>query len=292
MHSSLLSRGLATLVVLIGGCAPRSSATLPAPLPPGIPTDTVATADARVLRLTPGRFRYRLTQHTRIHAEPSTDTTTNVISVAARLLVDVSSLSDSTYDLRISIDSAETTTQGLIPSRVSEQHVSLGHVLQATLTPSKTIVTTQLPDSLCAYSHLVAAARDVLLPQLPARPSFDRNQPRADTTSSILCRAGSRIEVLSTREVRDSRVAMPEVVLTLRGHTELRGGGTLGRDSVAISGSISSSGTAAFLGWSRLPSLVKTQSDALITVRLGDSTTVFRQVSVQEIRQDQTAEPN
>jgi hypothetical protein len=285
MRKPALARLLTAIGVLMAACMPSRSTvpTVTLPLPPTDPTDTGAPRNARRLALIPGRFTYHLVQNATVEAELQPGAAIADLSMRARLLVDVSSDADSIYNVVISIDSLQMTAGAPIPSRAIPELVSLGPVLQASISSDQTTVESSLPDSLCAYGQLVTAARDLLLPQLPVEISAQRLQIRADSTTATTCRAGTRISLLVIRRLTDLGTEPAE--FRVDGKTELTGTGMLGRDSVTVSGSISNQGSALFAGRSRLPSLVRTVSDGLIRTKLGDSTIVFRQKSTQELRE-------
>jgi hypothetical protein len=269
----------------MAACTPSRSTvpTVTLPVPPAERTDTGAPRNVRYLRLIPGHFKYHLVQNATVETEPRADTAMGNLSMRARLLVDVSSDVDSVYNVVISIDSLQMTTDGPIPTRLMREPLSVGPVLRASISTNHTTVESMLPDSLCSYGQLVTAARDLLLPQLPAQISPQPLQIRIDSTTATTCRAGTRISLLVIRQLRDLGTQPAE--FTFEGKTELTGTGMLGRDSVTVSGSISTRGSALFTGGSRLPSLVRTTSEGWITTKLGDSTIVFHQKSAQELRE-------
>jgi hypothetical protein len=253
------------------------------PLPPTVVADTGARTISTDLTRLPGRFEYSLTQTSRVHRPATSDTLSAAIRTTARLLIDVTPINDSTYAIGASIDSLQMATEGSAPSRIGVHPSSLGLVLRASLGPEGGRVESSLPDSLCAYGQLVTLAREVLLPQLPTRMPAQLSGINTDTALTTVCRAGTRIEMLVTRQISNPGAGLSQV--NLQGTAELKGSGILGRDSVAISGSIITRGTAFLTGGSRLPSIVQTESDGLITVRVGDSTSVFRQTSSQRLEQ-------
>jgi hypothetical protein len=277
------NRSAMAAIALIMACTPTGSGLPPVtPIPPTTVGDTGARTVMTDWTLLPGRFEYSLTQTSRVHRPATTDTLSAAIQTTARLLIDVTPTNDSTYAIEASIDSLQMVTEGLTASRVAVHPSFLGPVLRASLGPEGNRVESSLPDSLCAYGQLVILAREVLLPQLATQLAHLSGM-KTDTTRVIVCRAGTRIEVLVTRQISDSGTGLSQV--NLQGTAELKGSGILGRDSVAISGSITTRGTASLTGGSRLPSIVQTESDGLITVRVGDSTSVFRQTSSQRLEQ-------
>lgn len=286
-----LSTVLSVLSVLIGACT-TSGSRAPTVIP-AVPAEAVTTGiteDPRDLNFSAGSFQYRLRQDTKVHTEDSTGTIRSSITTTALLLVDVTSHSDSAYDVIVSIDSLQMSTEGLIPSRSVADISSLGPVLRASFRGNNTTIETYLPDSLCAYSQFVTAARQVLLPPLPIQIKTPLPQVWVDTVSLISCRAGSRIEMLVIQQIRDLRREPQEFALDE--NVELRGVGMLSRNSVMVSGSIQTRGSVSFAGSSRLPSLIQTQSEGSITVQLGNSTLVFQQNSTQHIEQQNPRLPN
>jgi hypothetical protein len=271
-------------IALIMACTPPGPRLPPVtPLPPTAVPDTGARTISTDLILLPGRFGYSLTQRSRVHRPGTSDTLSAAIRTTARLLIDVTATNDSTYVIGASIDSLQMTTEGSVPSRIGAHPSSLGLVLRALLGPEGGRVESSLPDSLCAYGQLVTLAREVLLPQLPTRTLAQLSGIKTDSALVTVCRAGTRIAMLVTRQISNPGVGLSQV--NLQGTAELKGSGILGRDSVVISGSITTWGTAFLTGGSRLPSIVQTESDGLITVRVGDSTSIFRQISSQRLEQ-------
>jgi hypothetical protein len=286
-----LSRVFAVLLVLIGGCT-TSGSRAPTVTPPvlGDTANLGITEDPRDLTFSAGSFQYRLRQNTKVHAEGLADTTPSSITTTALLSVDVISLGDSAYDVTVSIDSLQMSTEGLIPSRSVTAISFLDPVLQAFFRGNKTTIETYLPDSLCAYSQFVTAARQVLLPLLPTRIKTPLSQVWVDTVSLVSCRAGSRIEMLVVQQISDLRREPREFALDER--AELKGAGMLSINAVTVSGSIRTHGSISFTGGSRLPSLLRTESEGSITAQVGDSTMVFQQTTTQYIEQQETRLPN
>jgi len=291
MRKLTLTPSVAVIGVLVAACTPSRSTvpTVTLPYPPTERTDTGAPRNVRYLTLIPGHFKYHFVQNATVEPEPRTDAGMGNLSMRARLLVDVSSDADSIHDVIISIDSLQMTTDGPIPSRPMRELLSLGPVLQVSISTNQITVESTLPDSLCSYGQLVIVARDLLLPQLPAQITDQPLQMRTDSTTATTCRAGTRISLLVIRQLRDLGTQPAE--FAFEGKTELTGTGMLGRDSVTVSGSISTRGSALFTGGSRLPSLVRTASEGWITTKLGDSTIVFRQKSTQELQEQQPETP-
>lgn len=288
MRNSTLGGITAVVALLISACTPSNPRT--SPVPPPIPTpipDTGVIASTRRLTLVPGHFQYYVLQNATIRTDAVADTMGGGITTTARLVADVSADSDSSYTVVISIDSVQMTSQGAIPSRGIAQVSFLGPVLRASVRARHSIVEMNLADSLCAYGQFVTAARDLLLPALPSQVIIPLPEARVDTMVTVACRAGSRIQMTVVRELKN--FSTDPLELTLQGKTELAGLGMVRDDSVSISGTLTTRGKASFTGEFRLPSLVQTESDGSITVRLGDSVTVFHQRSTQEIRQTRSS---
>ena len=291
MTRQRLRNAFGVLSILITGCT-TPGARAPT-VTPSVPAEAVGvgpTEDPTELSFSAGSFQYRLRQNTKVHAEGSTDTTSSSITTTALLSVDVTSYSDSGYDVTVSIDSLQMSTEGLIPSRSVADISSLGPVLRASFRGNHPTIETYLPDSLCAYGQFVTAARQVLLPSLSIQITTPLTQVWVDTITTVSCRAGTRIEMFVTRQIKDLRREPHEFALDER--TELRGAGLLSRDSVVVSGSITTRGSVSFAGRSRLPSLIQTESGGSIIVQLGNSTIVFQQTSTQHIEQQEPRLPN
>jgi hypothetical protein len=282
----LANRSIVSAIAVSMACAPSRSGLPPVTtVPPNPAADTGATPSAKEFAFLPGHFEYGLAQTSRVHALGSADSISGTVLITARLIMDVARINDSIYEVSASIDSLQTVTGGSIPSRLGAHphHWSLGPVLRAWLGPDGSRVESSLADSLCAFGQLVSLARDLLLPQLPSRVLAPVHSVKTDTARIAACRAGSQLELLVTRQISSPGAEPPQV--NLQGTTEVKGGGTLGRDSVRISGSVTTRGVASLTGGSRLPSFLQTQSEGFITVQLGDSTTVFRQTSTQHLEQ-------
>jgi hypothetical protein len=283
MRSSTLGGITAVLGSLISACAPPASSTttVPPPFPTPVP-DTGGTTGIRHLAISPGRFHYRVIQNTTIETHGVPDTTGG-ITTTAHLSVDVSPGSDSSYRVIVSVDSVQLITQGAIPGRGVGQVSSLGPVLRASIGTHYAVAEAVLADSLCAYSQLVTAARDLLLPQLPLQISTRVPERWVDSATVVSCRAGTQIHMRMVRELTNLRTDPP--TLTLQGTTDLAGSGALREGPVKVSGAIMTRGRISFTRGSRLPSLVETESEGSIIVQLKDSATVFRQKTTQQIQQ-------
>ena len=252
----------------------------PAPLP--LPARTDSVAPAVILRLSQQRARYSFQQTSTIQNLKAQDSAaTGKITTTATLDFVIDSVdSDSQLSFTITADSLQITTEGSIPSpRVIP--LTVGPVLQGSMANGHIVATTALPDSLCAYSQLLNAAFQLILPQLPAEVSLPLSKPVADTITTMSCRAGTRVQLRAHRQLHPS--AQSPLALTLEEQVKLAGTGMLRRDSIVISGVITTTGEIVFQPGSRLPQLIQAYSKGTITIRLADSTTVFEQRSTQEL---------
>jgi hypothetical protein len=277
---------LATPLILFAlgilSCAPRAPVT---PSLPPIPEEARPTAPVKYLVLSPGNYRYRFTQMAEIVADDSgSGATPSLVSTTALFHVGVSRQGDSSFSATISIDSLSITPQGSIPQPPVVQVQRIDSLLQAVLSPSHATSHSQLPDSLCAYASFISTANLILLPELALQLDLTSQKTYSDTARGLSCRAGAHVESLTTRHLRRSLGDLTELALEQR--TDLNGAGLLRQDSVRISGSVLTHGTASFRTDSRLPSLILTTSEGIVTVQLGPNRTVFRQTSNQEIRLD------
>lgn len=288
MHSKSFATTAICLAGVVAACTP---ATIPPPSPtPEKPQAVGPDQPAiRSLYFSPNVYRYRYEEAARITADGSGDTVPNTITTNARILVTVATGADSTIAVSISFDSISITTQGSIPSRGFSQVTSLDSVLLGNFSRASTTVEARLADSLCAYSQFITVARELLLPELLVQIESPGRKVYIDSVTQNACRGGITVKLATIRELRDLSRDPPE--FTIQQQTEISGTGQLRRDSIAVSGSISTRGAATFATANRLPSLVRTESEGTITVRLGNLTTVFRQTSHQEIRLDGLGTP-
>lgn len=238
----------------------------------------------RQLQFSSSIYRYHLEQATQIIASESADTIPSTITTRARILVSVAVEPNSDVEVSISFDSISISTDGSIPSPGLKQVASLDSILLArfSVTEIGTTVETRLADSLCAYSQFIVAAQEVLLPELALRIETPGTRVHVDTGTHKACRGGITLELITVRELRDLSREPPEFMLQQQ--TQIGGSGQLRRDSMTISGSILTRGTATFATANRLPSLIQTTSEGTINVQLGTLTTTFRQISQQQIR--------
>lgn len=272
---------LIAMLELIMACTRVPSAESPDPVP--IPVRRDSVAPAIVLRLPQDSTRYSLRQTSSVRNLKAQDSATsgNLTTTAILYFVIDSADGNGRLSFTITADSLQITTEGSIPShRLVPRRI--GPVLQGSVANGRIIAITALPDSLCAYSHLLTAAFHLLLPRLPAEVSLPLPNPVPDTTTITSCRAGTRIQLQIHRQLHSSKQAA--LTLTLEETVELSGTGMLRRDSITVSGLITTTGEVIFQPDSRLPQLVQTQSDGRVTVRLADSTTVFEQHSTQQLQ--------
>jgi hypothetical protein len=282
---------IAVVASLLATAAPACTTRTPSPAVP-VPIPGLPTADrppVRYLRFSPGIYHYRFQQRTQIDAEGSTDTVPSIISTQATIAVAVTVEADSSVQVIVSFDSISISTQGSIPSRGFSQVSTLDSIIRTRFSHAGIVVEAQLPDSLCAYSQFVSTARELLLPELAAEVQSPGRRVYRDSVSQHACRAGIPIEFVTTRELHNQR--RDSIEFMLRQQTILQGAGMTRRDSLIVSGSISTHGTVSFASGNRLPSVVQTQSEGTIRVRLGSLTTNFRQTSQQEIRLEALGNP-
>lgn len=271
---------VAALTGLIVACAKAPSIESPAAVPPPIRSDSAIPG--AILRLPQDSTRYSLRQTTSVQNLNAQDSATSGNITTTAILDFITDSLDRSGRLWFTIraDSLQITTEGSIPSYRAVPS-RIGPVLRGAVINGYIRATTALPDSLCAYSQLLTAAFHMVLPQLPAELYLPLSEPTADTIIITSCRAGTRIQLQTQRRLRSPRESA--LTLTLEEQVQLGGAGTLRRDSIVVSGLITTTGEVVFESDSRLPRLVEAQSDGRITVRLADSTTVFEQRSTQRL---------
>ena len=272
--------GLITAVLLtVSGCSTSASRTLPLPTLPSDRPDTGLTAGLATLALRAGQFRYDMLHNATLQVEGEADTLQSLITTRGVLVVDVTDSGDSTYMVTVSADSLRLDTQGPAPSPTTIGPIQIGPILQAIFGRTAVTVENQLADSLCSYGQLLSTARELLVPQLPTDGIVSPRANTTDTAITTVCRAGARITSYATRDLTDTRRQPQQFVV--RGRTELAGMGVLRKDSVAVTGSLTSKGNVFFRESLRLPQKVETEATGKIRVQVGDSTTVFRQITTQ-----------
>lgn len=261
-------------------CAKIPTVESPAPLP--LPTRTDSVAPAVILRLSQQGARYSFRQTSTIQNLKAQDSVTsgNITTTAILDFVIDSVDSNGQLSFTVTADSLQIATEGSIPSPRAIP-LTIGPVLRGSTANGHIVAITALPDSLCAYSQLLNAAFQLVLPQLPIEVSLPLSKPVADTITTTSCRAGARLQLHAHRQLH--RSAQSPLALTLKEQVELAGTGMLRRDSILISGLITTTGEVVFQPGSRLPQLVQTHSNGTITIRLADSTTVFEQRSTQQL---------
>lgn len=271
---------LASVVALIGGCTPQVS-PLPAPDPTHLPNPISQPPGVSAYRFSPDTYRYRFQQTADIRGDGPGDSIPSTITTRGVFVVHVTAEPDSTISILVSADSISIASQGSIPSRSRQQIPALDTVITARFSQNGTITSTQLSDSLCTYSHLIMAARELLLPELGLELKIPANHVHKDTVTQHACRAGVIVELETTREIRD--LSRNPAQLALEQRTQIHGAGMLRRDSIVVTGSVTTRGVVQFATTNRLPSSSQTRSDGIITVRLGNTTTTFHQTSTQEL---------
>jgi hypothetical protein len=278
-HSPALT-AIATLASLTMACTgrPGSSPTVdPAPdIPSVVPTPVV-----RQLHILPGTFHYQLSQTGEIRS--SDDTVSSTTTMYAVLRADVAATSDSSFSIIISADSVQTATQGLIPTPRTSQVIAVDSVIHAVLTPTTITLVSSLPDSLCRYSALATAAYEVLLPALPPVIHVPSASIYTDTTLTTSCPAQIPVRNRTIRQIRSSETDPLQFRIT--GETEITGAGVIRRDSLLVTGSVSTHGRVSFNTASRLPAVLEATSKGSITVQLGNTHTTFTQISSLTLRQ-------
>lgn len=277
MHKPALA--LLTLgMTALGACASPAVRIPTTPVVPVPPIDTGGTTPLRELSFAAGRYHYRFIQATEIQAESENPSIpgSGRISTVALLVAEITQDSGSTYRVTVAVDSLQLIREGQVTG-VPIIPLTLGVILEAFVANGRIATATRLPDSLCAYSQFVTLARQLILPQMPNDMATPNSA--ADTMTLSTCRAGTRIGVVAIQELSQDRSQPYQINLHER--IDLAGVGMLGKDSVAISGSMRTDGTAEFDQKLRLPSAVKTNSQGSITVRLGNSVATFRQESRQ-----------
>jgi hypothetical protein len=272
------------LTTLTWGCAtaPPVPPEQPGMLPP---VDSVPRARSRMLTVTPGNAIYEFRQSAEVRPESSIDTTRSTITTEAMLSVVIITQADSTHEITVSVDSLRITASRSPLSRTQSLQslpVSLGPVLRTFLGPQTKTTQALLSDSLCTYGHLVSAAQEIVLLPLPFAVSLSNNAEWTDTSRFSTCRAGVMIETHGVHGIRYSGDQPTE--LDINAVTTVQGAGVVRTDSLTVSGSVRSFGKAHLDRDNRFPILLRTESLGTVTVRLGDSTTVFRQQSTQEWR--------
>lgn len=282
---------VSALTLLLASIACASGGSPPTTVPGlGIPTGiTPEPAEAIRLRFSPGTYRYQFTQTAEITGSSSIDTVPGTITTRALIYAVVTSQADSGFTVSVSFDSVTISTQGSIPPRGTSQLASLGSIVHGIFSPTVASAEIHLPDSLCSYGQLAGVGREVLLPELAFEAELATRKSFTDTTTYRSCRAGITVDVTTTRELKHISRSAGE--MTLEQESTVQGLGVLRRDSIAVTGSVSTRGKVSFNTLNRLPALLRSESHGRIMVRLGNTTTHFRQQSTQEIRLVST-EPN
>ena len=279
----------ASLLATAIGCA-SSVGSPPVVVPSNPQTPVSAETMVRLHSFSPSLYRYRFEQTADIRAQNSTDTVPGSITSRAVFLITVHEESDSSIQVVVTVDSISIMPQGSILPRAVGENLRLDSVLTVKFSATGVVTRNQLPDSLCMYGQFVSAAREVVLPELPPQLHSPAGEVYTDTAVDRTCRAGAEIELTTTRELRDLRRHPTE--LAIRQLTQMQGAGLLRRDSIRVSGSVTSHGTISFATANRLPSLIQTQSTGTIAIQLGSLATVFQQTSAQTIRLEGIESPS
>lgn len=283
MQRNHLTTLLTTLLALAAsGCTTSAIPPTPEPILNVPDTTPSVPVTASYLRFTPGLYRYQFSQTTQISGDGPTDTLPGTITTQALMKAEVTVQPDSSFTVVISFDSIRVNTQGPIPTHQMGQLTVLDSVVRGAFSRTGSSSQVYLADSLCAYSQFVTTAQELLLPQLGFEAPSPMRRSLVDTTTQRSCRAGTNIEMTTIRELRD--VGRNPGEIELRQKTGLHGLGLLRRDSVTVSGSIATRGRVQFATMHRLPTLIQSESEGTIIVRLGSARTHFRQHSTQETR--------
>ena len=290
MRRHTLTFQVAALGTLLANCSPGVQAIPPTQGPIGI--DVKPTADAstaRYLRLSAGLYRYRLTENTHVQLQEAGDTAPGIVRSEALVSVHiVGSDTNSSFTVLVSIDSIRISREGPVPPPSMTPVTRLDSVLRVIFTPQGNVTEVLLTDSLCAYSEFVAIAQDLVLPKIPSEVNLPTNGSYSDTITVHGCRAGTTIKTVSVRTLKNSQRIPAE--LTLQERSIIQGSGLIRRDSLSITGSVSTAGTVIFPAGDRLPLHTNSKSDGLITVQLGSKQSVFRQTSTREVQRDSVIE--
>lgn len=278
-HSPALT-AIATLASLTMACTGRPSSSPTVNPVPDIPS-VVPTPVVRQLQILPGTFHYQLSQTGEIRS--SDDTASSTTAMYAVLQANVAATSDSSFSIVISADSIQTATQGLIPTPRASQVIALDTLIHAVLTSTTLTLVSSLPDSLCRYSTLATAAYELLLPALPPVIQVPSPSIYTDTTLTTSCPAQIPFRNRTIRQIRSSEADPLQFRIT--GETEITGAGVIRRDSLLVTGSVSTRGNVSFITSSRLPAVLETISKGSITVQLGNTRTTFTQISSLTLRQ-------
>ena len=286
MRRHTLTFRVAALGALLANCSPGVQAIPPTQGP--IATDVKSATDAstaRYLRLSVGLYRYRLTGNTHIQPQETGDTVPGIVRSEALVSVRVvGSNTDSSLTALVSVDSIRISREGPVVPPSTTPVVRLDSVLRVIFTPQGNTTEVLLTDSLCAYSEFVTIAQDLVLPKIPNEINLPTNGSYGDTLTIRGCRAGITIETVTVRKLRNSQ-RIP-VELALQEQSIVQGSGLIRRDSLTVTGSVSTAGTVIFPAGDRLPLHVNSKSDGLITVRLGSKQNVFRQTSTLNLQRD------
>jgi hypothetical protein len=265
---------LAGLLSLGMACSPSRSVP-PVVTPPRTP-DPVSVEPSPERRITllvkPDTILYELTQVARFR--PLGSDTVSIVHTRAILSLFIAKQDDSSYEATVSVDSLQVHNEGGSQRPILGRPALLGVILRGQLTAAGQLIQHTLPDSLCTYGHLVAVAEELFTPRLGISVEVRGTETWTDTLHSSVCRTGSRVSVQTIRETRSSLNG--GLTLQSQGRSVLDGRGLLRRDSVVITGDLSVESTTSFRE-ARFPISVTTQSEGNITIRLADSTAVFRQ---------------
>jgi hypothetical protein len=272
---------LAALLMAGEACSPGGSPPVTVP-GPTTPTDVTPQPRTAYLQFKPGTYRYQFTQTANITGSGVGDTLPSTVMTRALIYVTVASGPDSAFAVTVSFDSIAISTQGSIPPRGMNQATMLDSIVRGVFSRTTASSDIHLPDSLCGYGHLGSIGRELLFPELSFEVEAPTRRTFTDNITQESCRAGITIGVTTTRELKNAGRTTGE--MTIEQKSTIQGAGALRRDSLTISGSISTHGVASFATLNRLPTLIRTTSEGKITVQLGNTSTDFRQHSTEEIQ--------
>ena len=283
---------IGVLTALLANCAPGVQSIPPSQGP--VTTDAKAPANMPATeprRLAPGLYRYRLVESTHVQLQELGDTLPGIVQTDALVSVRITpSDGFSRFTALVSIDSIRIRQNSPVPSTSMVPAARIDSILRVIFSPGNNVAEVLLPDSLCAYSQFVTIADDLLLPRIPSEFVMPTNVLYSDTVTVHGCQGGAVVETVSIRKL--SNPEQTPTQLALQRQSIIRGAGSIRRDSLSITGSVSTMGTVTFQAGQRLPLNVRTRSDGMLTVQLGTQLSVFRQTSTRELSRDSTTPPN
>lgn len=273
-----------SLLLAVLGCAgpvPSPAPRPPTPVDPGPEVRGVPVVRRILLTTVPDTLLYDFIQSARF--EPVQADTTSRVQTMALYSIAISTREDLSLEATVSIDSLTVTNEGGSRRPFLGRPQWLGPVLRVVMSGNGRTMEHLLPDSLCTYGHLVAAAQELFIPALSVETEVTNDQIWRDTTRSSVCRTGSRITATTARETRS--VVSDTLTLRASGVTVLDGRGLLRRDSVWIRGTLSSEMEALIPSGARFPVILRSSSNGELVIHLADSSSRFRQITQQQFVQ-------